>query len=282
MKRILVPSDFSDNAYRALYYATHLFKEKACEFYILNTFDVDTPILTSRLDTSKGNLLYQQRSKASKEGLTNTLNSIKEEAENFDHTFETISISKKLTETINKTIKSKNIDLVVMGTKGASGVKEVFMGSNTVKMIQKIKGCPILTVPDEFDFTPPKEVAFATDFKHSYSKKEIQPILNIAALFNAKIRVMHIHDAETLSKEQEENFKRLKEHLAAVEYTTHWVSKFDQKAQVIKEFIEKMDINILTMLYHKHGFIENITREPVVKKIGFKASIPFMVIPEMN
>ncbi len=279
MKRILVPTDFSNNAYSALFYATRLFQHQDCQFFILNTFDVKTPLLTSRIDTSKGDLLYQQLRNESEEKLTETKHSIVRDTEDFNHTFEGISVSKKLPETINKTIKSKHIDMVVMGTKGVSGVKEVFMGSNTVKVIQKIEGCPILAVPNEFDFERPIEIAFATDFRRFYSKEEIHPLLEIATLYGSAIRIMHVHEEEGLDEVQEHNFKKLKEHLKDHTYSTHWASRFDNKADVIKAFIDKMNINMISMLHYKHSFMETITQEPVVKKIGFQATIPFLVIP---
>ncbi|GAA4272855.1 universal stress protein [Aquimarina gracilis] len=279
MKRILVPTDFSDNAYCALFYATRLFKDEACQFFILNTFDVDTSVLTSRINTSKGDLLYQKLSCESKDKLTETLHSIVRDTDDLDHSFETVSVSKKLPETINKTIKNKEIDLVVMGTKGASGLKEVFMGSNTVRVIQKVKGCPILAVPHEYDFKVPAEIAFATAFRRFYSKEELEPLVKIASFFNSNIRIMHIHEEEKLDEIQEHNFKKLKEHLEGLNYSVHWISKFNQKAEVIKKFIAEMNIDMLAMLRYRHSLIESITHEPVLKKIGFQASIPFLVIP---
>ena len=279
MKNILIPTDFSNNAYNALYYATRLFKNEPCKFYILNTFDAEPHIITSRIESDKESSTYKDLKNQSQERLTETFHSIVRDTEDFDHTFETISVSKKLAETINKTIKKKNIDLVVMGTKGVSGVKEIFMGSNTVKVIQKIKDCPILAVPDHFDFEPPKEIAFATDFRRFYSKEELKPLLDIVSLFTSNIRIMHIHEEEQLDEIQEHNFKKLKEHLDGFEYTMHWVAKLDQKADLINEFIDKMNIDMLSMLYYKHSLMETITREPVIKKIGFQPSVPFLVIP---
>ncbi len=279
MKRILVPTDFSHNAYSALFYATRFFQNETCQFYIINTFDVNTPVLTSRIDTSKGDLLYRQLRKESQEKLTEISHSIVRDTEDLDHTFEIISVSKKLDETINKIIKSKHIDLVVMGTKGKTGAAAIFMGSNTVKVIQKIKGCPILAIPDEFDFENPKEIAFATDFRRFYKKEEIRPLIDIASLFGSSIRIFHIHEAEKLDEEQEKNFKTLKDLLSGHEYTMHWISKFAKKAEVINEFIQGLNINILAMVNYPKGLMETIANEPVIKKIGFKASVPFLVIP---
>ncbi|PKV48283.1 nucleotide-binding universal stress UspA family protein [Aquimarina sp. MAR_2010_214] len=280
MKRILVPTDFSNNAYSALFYATRLFQDQECHFCILNTFDVDTPVLTSRMNTAKGDSLYQQLSNESQEKLTETLHSIVRDTEDLNHTFETISVSKKLTDTINKTIKSKKIDLVVMGTKGASGAKEVLIGSNTVKVIKKIKDCTILAVPDEFDFKKPIEIGFATDFKCLYTIESLKPLLEIVTVFSSNIRVMHIHEEEKLDEIQEHNLKSLKENLKGHNYCIHWIPRFTQKAKLINEFIDEMNIDMLCMSQYKHSLMESIVHEPVIKKIGFHLSVPFLVIPE--
>ncbi|MCK8520949.1 universal stress protein [Aquimarina sp. D1M17] len=279
MKRILVPTDFSNNAYSALFYATRLFQKEPCEFFILNTFDVNTPGLTSRLDTSKGDLLYKQLSAESEDNLIEISHKIVRDTEDYEHSFETISVSKDLAETINKTIRSKKIDLVVMGTKGASGLKEVFMGSNTVKVIQKIKNCPILTIPNEYDFRVPKSIAFATDFSRLYSREELEPLIKMTELFGGSIHILHVNEEEKLTKEQDYNITKLREYFKETEFSIHWVPSSGQKSETIQTFIDQMGIDILVMLRYRHSIIESITHEPIVKKIGFAADIPFLVIP---
>lgn len=282
MKRILVPTDFSTNAYCALFYATRLFQNQPCQFYILNTFNVETPVLTSRINTSKGDKLYQELSASSQDGLTKTMHSIILDSKGLQHSFETISVSKKLVETIQKTIKNLEIDLVVMGTKGASGVKEIIMGSNTVKVIQKIKNCAILAVPDQLDFKTPKNIAFATDFKCFYNEASLKPFLEIVTAFASNIRVIHIHEKEKLNETQEYNLANLKEKFNDFNYCFHWIPGFSKKEKHIQEFIDKMNIDILCMSQYKYGLIESITHEPVIKKIGFHAAVPFLVIPEVS
>ena len=63
MRHILVPTDFSKNAYDALFYTTRLFKKEECTFYILNTFEIRTPVFTSRVYTGRGRDLYEKSTK---------------------------------------------------------------------------------------------------------------------------------------------------------------------------------------------------------------------------
>jgi len=282
MKRILVPVDFSNNSYSALFYATRLFQDQVCQFYILNTFEVNTPILTSRLHTNKGELLFQKLSKESKEKLQEVKHRIIRDSEDLQHTFDTISVSKDLLGTINKTIDKKNIDLVVIGTKGATGAKEIFIGSNTVKVIQKIKKCSVLTVPDQYEFKKTIEIAFPSGFKRSFKETEIKPLSNIAALFSSNIRIFHIHEEEKLDSIQQYNYHMLKKYLEDFETSIHWISKPSKKSVLINDFIEKMKINMLVMVNYKHSLIEEFTNEPVIKNIGFHPIVPFLIIPAVR
>jgi len=282
MKRILVPTDFSNNAYNALFYATRLFEHQSCHFYILNTYEVNTPILTSRIDTSKGDVLFKKLCATSEEKLVETKHRITRDTAGLQHTFETISISKELPETIKKTIKSKQIDLVVMGTKGATGAKEIFMGSNTVKVIQKIKTCPVLMIPNEYEFEKPFKIAFPTDFGRFYLEEELSPLIDMARLFTAKIHIFHINEEEKLDELQEYNFVALKKYLKDFDPSVHWISKFSKKAKLINDFIEKMNINMLAMVNYQHSIIEGIIHEPVIKTIGFHPIVPFLVIPDAS
>ncbi|TPN87470.1 universal stress protein [Aquimarina algicola] len=158
MKKILVPTDFSNNAYNALYYATRLFKNEKCQFYILNTYDVEVAVLAGIIEMKQGD---QELRKESEEKLEETYHTIIRDTEDFEHRFECISSSERLIDTIEQTVKEKKIELIVMGTKGATGAKGFLMGSNTSNIIQKIKCCPVLAVPDEFYFEDPEDVPYS-------------------------------------------------------------------------------------------------------------------------
>ncbi|GAA4112427.1 hypothetical protein GCM10022393_10880 [Aquimarina addita] len=282
MKRILVPTDFSNNAYSALFYATCLFGEEACQFYILHTYEVNTPVLTSRIDTDKGNRLYKKLKGSSEEKLAETLHAIVRDTEELKHSFETISISKNLLDSIRKTIRKKEIDVVVMGTKGATGAAAFFMGSNTVQVIQEIHECPILLIPDQYVYRKPSEIGFSTDLKRFYLEKEIKPLVDFATNLDTAIRIFHINEKEKLDEIQEYNYTILSRYLKGLKHTIHWISKMDSKTKLIQDFIGHYDIDLLVMINYKHSFIEMITHEPIIKKIGFQAAIPFLVIPDAS
>lgn len=275
MKKILIPTDFSENAWSATLYALKLYAKENCTFYFINS---------CKSETSRVSSLSSKLSRVMKESATKELTALKKLAKETDnndkHSFETILSTISLLDAVNRTIQSHEIDLVVMGTKGASKAKEIFFGSNTVNVMQNIKSCPVLAVPDKYNFISPKQIAFPTDYNKQYADNILNPIKNISRLHNSKIRVLHIEEEKELTGLQSANIKKLDEALTDFEHSYHWVANYTEKSSAIINFIEALDINILVMINNKHSFIESIINEPVVKKIGFQPIIPFLVINE--
>ena len=140
--------------------------------------------------------------------------------------------------------------------------------------------CPVLAVPEEYDFVVPNQIAFPTDFNRFYSDKELKPLKQIADLYNSKIRIVHINEEEVLNDVQEYNLMMLQSFLNDYDYSLHWIPKYSNKTTEINDFIEELEINILAMINYKHSFIDKIINEPIIKKIGFHTNVPFLVISE--
>ncbi len=270
MQKILVLTDFSNNAYNALFYTTQLLKSKICTFYILNTYDQHTPLRSKRPPKVTDKALLKQRNDESKEGLNNTQHRIVLDNANTNHTFKTISKNGNLVETVSKTVENKHIDLVVMGNKGVTWAKAIFWGSSTIKIISNIKLCPILTIPKEIDFKVPKEIAFVTDYKRHYNSKILAPLLFMGSLCSASLRILHINEEKVLDTFQESNLHTLRQYLAPIENSVHGMPNFASKTKALHLFLEE------------HSFLKELIREPVIKKVSFDLDIPFLVIPCPN
>ena len=99
-------------------------------------------------------------------------------------------------------IKQRKPNLVEMGTKGASGVKEVLMGSNTAKVIDKASH-PVIAVPEKASFDGIKKIVYATNY-HSSDIIALKQLTDIAKVFKSWINVIHISAGEyTLESEEE-------------------------------------------------------------------------------
>ena len=120
MKKIILPTDFSVNAWNAISYAMKFFQEETVKFYLLHTY---TPVFY-RMDYLIGGPAYSAipdiKVDVSLAGLEKTLKDIHQKHPNTNHTVETVSAFNTLTDEINNLVEDKEIDLVVMGTKGAT------------------------------------------------------------------------------------------------------------------------------------------------------------------
>lgn len=275
MKRILLPTDFSDNTWNSIVYALKLFKHEFCEFYLLHA---------SEIHISTINSLAQAVIDDIQEKPLQELNDLKEQLEladpNANHSFKTIFKIDNLIGAIGECVTENNIDLVIMATKGASGLKEVLIGSNAVNAINYIKSVPVLIIPIDFEFVIPKEIAFASDFKHAYTKEQLQPITQLADLFDSAVRIIHIDKEESLSEEQEQNIRFLESYFKDYQYSIHWVPDFAKKRVAITTCVAELECQILCMINNKHSIIEELIKEPVIQKLGSKPQLPFLVIPE--
>lgn len=276
MKNILIPTDFSNNAYNAIFHGAELMKGEQCTFHLLNVYNEHT-LLQSKNGTGKN--LTQQLLDESNEGLQNVYHRIKLDQPDEQHVFKAISKKGYLADVISRIIEDKQIDLVIMGNSGRSEIEAIFLGSSVLDTIGKIKQCPILTIPKEIDFTSPKEIAFVTDFVRNYDAGLLEPLLFIAKQYKSKICVMHINEEEVLDGNQEMNRSVLLKYLSHLEYSLHWMPLFKNKATTIHTFLDELSIDMLAMVNYPHSFLDRITHEPVIKRVAFDLDIPFLIIP---
>jgi nucleotide-binding universal stress UspA family protein len=278
MKKILLPTDFSDNAQNAINYALNLYKDESCTFYLLNTY---TPIIYSydyQMNTGGylGEIADVVRENSIKK-LNEIEENVKEKFNNPKHHFEIVSSFNLLTDEIKDKLEQFSIDLIVMGTKGATGAKEILFGSNTIHIIQKVK-CPVLAIPDGHFFEEPKEILFPTDYKVDYSTKQLESLITIATLFDSRVHVLHVSHDVDLTKIETKNKEKLENLLLDVKQASYRVEDQDIP-QAINEFQKSTYVQLLMMINNKHSFFENLFFRPVINQIGFHLNIPFLVIP---
>ena len=278
-RHILLPTDFSDNAWSAALYAIKLYANQPCTFYFSHTWTF--------LNSGSRTYISPSYIEPLKEKAREQLAALKEraqlESDTNDHVFETIFSKGELIDTIEFAFQKYHIDLVIMGTKGATGGQKILLGSNTVTVIKKIKNCPVLLVPNNYDYITPINIAFPTDFNRIYTE-ELLPLKELVDLHNSTIKILHINDSDKvdLSEKQLANLDVLKANLENYQHSFNWVPAKGNKEQTIKDFNDNNAIDLLTMINYKHSFIQTIIREPIIKKLGFQSKIPFLVIPGIN
>ncbi|WP_179374271.1 universal stress protein [Winogradskyella wichelsiae] len=272
-KNILLPTDFSDNAWSAALYAIKLYANEQCTFHFLHS----TKMKASSMSNISNKLISVLVENAEKD-LGQLKAKVEKEYANENHTFKVFLSTNLLHNSIEVLVEKEAIDIIVIGTKGATLAKEIMFGSNTVNVIKQIKKCPVLVIPNEYKYIQPEEIAFPTDYNRPYGE-ELSALKDLADLYNSKIRIVHINTEEAISKTQKQNLALLKIGLDHNDSIFHWMPNCDKKEKAINDFIKELKINILVMINYKHSFLENLVKEPVIKNIGFHPTIPFLVIP---
>ncbi len=280
MKNILIPTDFSNNAWNAISYAMEFFKSERCKFYFLHTY---IPAFY-RMDYAMGGPAFSaipdMEVDVAVAGLEKTLKDVKEQYPNPKHTFEIASAFNTLTDEINELSEKKGIDMVVMGTQGATGVKQLFLGTSTVFVIRKAK-VPVLVIPEHCKFNPIKNILFPSDYSSPYKKEEVYTIVEAAKIHEAKITVLHVKEELNLPKAHAENKKLLLKHLRNTSNTEVEVMGKTMPGAIL-EYIEDHQIDLLAMMNHGHSFFERILIKQNIDQIGFHVHIPFLVVRDTS
>lgn len=282
MKNILFPTDFSENASNALKYARQLFKATKCNFYLLHVSDyIDYPTKAISLGEN-GDVETQELTVPSKKQLNALLRKIESSNTNNKHKFFGIHEHGFFLESIKKHIEEKKADLIVMGTKGATGLRQRIIGSNTGDVITKVQ-CNALIIPLGIQFSEPKEVAFPTDYNIFYSHNILEAVTEMLRIGKGNIRVMNVSKmGRKLSKVQEKNKEYLFDYLSESfpeSYSFHTITNSNVNA-AIQCFVESRDVDMIIMVAKNLNFIQKILFDSLVEKISFHSTVPFFVIHE--
>lgn len=273
MKNVLIPTDFSEYAENALRYAQVLFLSLECNFYILH---VSTLLNPER--TTHKNGVFQ----GPKNQLSLLIEKVRNRNGNDHHSFYPIHEQGFFIESVKKQIEEKNIDLIVMGTKGVSGLREKVVGSNAGDVITKVQ-CNTLVIPKEVVFSMPSELAFPTDFNIFYSHGILSSITEILQLSKGNIRVMNaIKEDMKLNQDQERNKEYLLDFFEESfqdKFSFHTITNKNVKP-AIQCFVESRDIDMIIMVAKNLNFIQQILFDSIVEKISFHTKNPFYVIHE--
>ncbi|GLB51603.1 universal stress protein UspA [Neptunitalea chrysea] len=273
MRKLLIPTDFSENSLNALEYAVELYKDEECIFYLLNTiYDTDNILHSSIYD------IYKERAFKELDQLEHKMQS---KYNNEKHTFKKIATVNLLNEQIKSTVKTEEIDLIVMGTQGATGAQEVLFGSYTVSAI-KVSECPLLAVPEGFKYKNPKNIVFATDFNKDFEKYQLDILQKVARGNNSNLNVLHVNiDYLPLNEKQQQSKRAFKDAMADINVV------FDEiEDESVQRAIFKYDtmnpVDLLVMIKNKHTFFERLFFGSEINKIGYHTTFPFLVLPSEN
>jgi len=273
MKKILLPTDFSVNSWAALVYAVKLFDKIECEFYLLHTITMNASSITN-FSTDKLN--------SAKEKAIINLNDLKKEAENSSttplHHFEIILSYYYLDDAINYSAEKHQIDFTIIGTKGATNMKELFIGSNTSRVIQNTKYCPTIVVPENYSFDKLNQITILTDLNHPMNKELLSSVNQLASGRNSKISLLHISNKEELNYTESQELNSLKGNLTSYDTYFHLFTNSSNKQNIVNDFIKDTNTDLLVLLNYKKDFLEKIIQKSLITIISQSPKIPMLVL----
>ena len=274
MKNIIIPTDFTDNAWKAACYAAQLFHAHPVKFILINNYSAPY----SHVEAGMTADLAPMREESESE-----LESFIKRFKDLDHhdqsTFETQSHFGPVygaVESIENDAMGST--LVVMGTKGANSLTEYLLGTTAAGVIKNVKS-PVITVPNSADLKIPEEIALAIDEKGVDNLHEVRPLTDIAKLHGSKVSIINIHQPDTevvLTDEAPEEYV-IDHYLEGIQ---HEYKTLDGEyiEDTILDFAHQHDMDMLAIVRRDRGFWGNLFHNSLSKRLAYHSDIPLLVL----
>lgn len=280
MKTILLPTDYSKNAWNALFTALKLFHNEDCKFLLLNTYEPDLINVLGDQGDKRLGLIYESLEAESRGKMKQVLEELSTYERSERHQFKTRCMPGDLISEVKKLVKKGSIDLIVMGTKGATGAERVFMGSNAVRMLKHISNRPVLAVPRTYNFQTLGKVVLPTDFTHYYEPFELESLMDLVSQWDAEVHVVYAAREFKLNPTQESNRKLLQTRLKGLKTKFAETPLQTSVSDAIRIYGHAVEADLIALMQHRHSFFGALTKEKVVNRIAFDTEIPLLVLPK--
>lgn len=277
MKHILFPTDFSEVAKNAYIYALKFADALEAEITVLHVYDLPITDMPPMPETAQEvfDIVELNQFESFKEELAE-LHSIAEHHKLGHIKLKNVLEYGDLVYNLNKICEEQEVEMVIMGTKGASGLKETFLGSTTGSVIANAK-VPVLGIPENAEFVKIKNIAFTTQYQDR-DNDALTKTLELSRLFNARVQCLYIKNDD----DPDDIDERINEW--KIYYRDENVDLFNINGrdveQTIIDFIENQNTNLLVMRTHKRGFFESLFHSSLTKKMAYHTKIPLLIFRE--
>lgn len=269
MQNILVPTDFSPIAENALDYAVELAIQYKSNLFLYHIYDFNKKIHYNE-DYPDDEQPYVQKIK---DQMYDTVLRIKEKISNHDIEIQSFVTESSILGLFTNKVKKHQIDLIVMGSKGASGMRQVVFGSNAANAIEVAKA-PLMVIPPNLSFKKLNKIVLAADYR-PISAQTLLPLQNLASTFNADVTILNVYTDEDNRVIQENKVA-----IDGIKINYHEVP-FNQSINAsINQFIAKQNFDVLCMIRRKKSFFNRIFKKSITRTQVYNSQIPIMVLPD--
>ena len=274
MKNILLLTDFSRNSSNAIRYALNFFKEDTCSFILLHVKS-STSYTTDDLMSAGNKSIHHSIIEDEKKKLNSLITDIKKDFRTENFQFETIVDFDVFTDSITQVVKAKGIDLIVMGSNGITGAKEVVFGSNTINVIRKVD-CDTLVIPEDFKYIKPKEVLLPLDSYDSISGKAFLKSIDVLKKSDSSLHLLRINPSGIVPDVQHDDLGHIAYYLKDIPYKYNIVNDLAIE-NVVSSYIQTNDINLTILIVQKESLFERFFMGSSTTKIGNHLQVPLLV-----
>lgn len=272
--KIIVPIDFSDCSLLALRYGIKFAKKFNAHLLIKNTYHIPVPAAEMTL-TINPDLVEDYKQEAN-EKFKDVMEEIPE--------LEEVSFKFKVEmafaiDAILNSVEEDDIDLIIMGTKGASGIAEIVIGSNTSGVIRRAS-CPVIAIPENIKEFRLKKIVFASDYHRLENPKVLEPLALIAETFDAEVHILNVNPKPSeMSREEAEEALNL-EHVFKNVHHSFQFSSEENVEKGISNYIEDNEIDLLTMVPRRHNLLEQLFKGSLTRKFAHHTRVPLLTFHE--
>lgn len=268
MKKLLVPTDFSENARQSLPYAIAIANLFGSEITLVHTYRVYS---TTGMFISVESYLKEDAARE----MLQLIREIERQLTNGAHIDPRI-IRGDTIPVITNIAEKEGFDLIIMGTQGASGLKEIFLGSITHGVSRQTK-VPLLAIPAGFAYRPFQKIVLAVDEEGIPFARLITPLLKLAQALEARIAVYHkdTGDHDHGIDPSVEIF------LEGIDYSLHYELDTDNINQSINAFVIDYQADLLCMIRRELGFLEKVFHTSHTAKEVFNSPVPLLILHDV-
>ena len=278
INRILVPTDFSDRATRALKYAVHLAQAAEAHLFILHAYQLPVATVVGYYPVSTAAPINPQQIH---DEVHETLETLAQ-----DHLsdrclpYKLLSMCDLPEAAIEKTVDEHDIDLIVMGMRGGGAVNKL-VGSTTTRVMRQVT-CPLIAVPENAVFTQVKHILLATDYQRVKHADTFQILVTLANVFRAQIDVLHITAQHAKLTPENLSAGSMIDRLLRHARHTYCHVENDDIFRGLRAYLREREeeIGMLAMVPRNHNLWERIARGSMTRNMLFEADRPVFVVRE--
>jgi nucleotide-binding universal stress UspA family protein len=267
MQTILIPTDFSKNALIAVYFVVNKLGTEETKYVLLNVYDIPHG------GTSGLFYLMDELRKQSEKDMEDFSEALKKRFPDQDMVLETKLAQGDFSDQTNIIASDIEADCIVMGTKGASGVKEVLIGSSTVSLMRNLKR-PLYVVPENYQEKEIEEMIISYDGK-GFPDSVVPPIRYFTDKHQLPLRILHVRIGD---ESPIQDWGDLKSFFNGIKLSFH-ESHGDNYEDGLKKGIEG-EKGLLVMVRRKQTFWERFFNQSDSRKAVMHAQLPILVVPE--